>query len=328
VAYTSRRSRRPGIDIWPGFVDALSQLVMVIVFVLLLFTAGQFYLTDALSGRDAALQRLSQQLNQLSAMLTSARTDNSGLQAQIANLNQQLQTTKQQLQTTQQQLATAQAQGAQSAQQATSAQTTIDQLNQQLAALRDQLTQIAVALDISEAKNKDQQAQLAELGQRLNLALLSKVEELAKYRSEFFGRLREALGNRPDIQVVGDRFVFQSEVLFAPANAQLGDAAKQQLSVLAAALKDIAGQIPNDIPWVLRVDGHTDKRPISTSQFPSNWELSSARAIAVVNYLISQGIPADRLVAAGFADNLPIAQGETEDAYKKNRRIELKLTER
>jgi chemotaxis protein MotB len=321
MAYTSRRSRRLGIDIWPGFVDALSQLVMVIVFVLLVFTAGQFYLTDALSGRDAALQRLSQQLNQLSAMLTAARTDNSGLQAQIATLAQQLQTTKQQL-------ATAQAQGAQSAQQASSAQTTIDQLNQQLAGLRDQLAQIAAALDVSEAKNKDQQAQIADLGQRLNQALLSKVEELAKYRSEFFGRLREALGNRPDIQIVGDRFVFQSEVLFAPANAQLGDAAKQQLNVLATALKDIAAQIPNDIPWVLRVDGHTDKRPISTPQFPSNWELSSARAIAVVNYLISQGIPPDRLVAAGFADNVPIAQGDSEDAYRKNRRIELKLTER
>jgi chemotaxis protein MotB len=324
VAYTSRRSRRPGIDIWPGFVDALSQLVMVIVFVLLLFTAGQFYLTDALSGRDAALQRLSQQLNQLSAMLTSARTDNSGLQAQIANLNQQLQTTKQQLQTTQQQLATAQAQGAQSAQQATSAQTTIDQLNQQLAALRDQLTQIAVALDISEAKNKDQQAQLADLGQRLNLALLSKVEELAKYRSEFFGRLREALGNRPDIQVVGDRFVFQSEVLFPSGSAALQPSGEKQLASVAQRLIEISSKIPKDINWVLQVDGHTDNKPINTSAFPSNWELSAARAIAVVKFLHDQGIPYNRLVAAGYGEFQPLSTTD----MARNRRIELKLTNR
>jgi chemotaxis protein MotB len=321
MAYVSRRPRRLGIDIWPGFVDALSQLVMVIVFVLLVFTAGQFYLTDALSGRDAALQRLSQQISQLADMLAMAQSGNTDLQTRLNALTQQLSAANQAL-------AAAREQNAQSEQRATAAQTTVDQLNQNIAALRDQLQQIAAALDASEAKNKDQAAQIADLGQRLNAALLSQIAQLAKYRSEFFGRLRDALGNRPDIRIVGDRFVFQSEVLFPQASAQLNDAAKQRLAVVATALTDIATKIPNDIPWVLAVNGYTDKRPINTPQFPSNWELSAARAITVINYLISQGVPAERLAAAGFAEHDPIDPGDTEEAYSKNRRIELKLTER
>jgi chemotaxis protein MotB len=321
MAYMSRRPRRLGIDIWPGFVDALSQLVMVIVFVLLVFTAGQFYLTDALSGRDVQLQRLAQQVDQLANMLSMAQSGNTDLQSKLNSLTQQLAAANQAL-------ATARDQNAQSEEKATTAQTTVDQLNQNIAALRDQLAQIAAALDLSEAKTKDQEAQIADLGQRLNTALLSQVAQLAKYRSEFFGRLRDALGNRPDIRIVGDRFVFQSEVLFPPASAQLSDNAKQRLAVVAAALKDIATKIPDDIPWVLAVNGYTDKRPINTPQFPSNWELSAARAITVINYLISQGVPADRLAAAGYAEHDPIDTGDSEDAYAKNRRIELKLTER
>jgi chemotaxis protein MotB len=321
MAYMSRRPRRLGIDIWPGFVDALSQLVMVIVFVLLVFTAGQFYLTDALSGRDVQLQRLAQQVDQLADMLSMAQSGNTDLQNKLNSLTQQLAAANQAL-------ASARDQNSQSEQKATAAQTTVDQLNQNIAALRDQLAQIAAALDTSETKNKDQEAQITDLGQRLNTALLSQVAQLAKYRSEFFGRLRDALGDRPDIRIVGDRFVFQSEVLFPPASAQLSDAAKQRLSIVASALKDIATKIPTDIPWVLAVNGYTDKRPINTPQFPSNWELSSARAITVINYLISQGVPSDRLAAAGFAEHDPIDTGDTEESYAKNRRIELKLTER
>lgn len=335
MALSSRRQRRPGIDIWPGFVDALSQLVMVIVFVLLIFTAGQFYLTGALSDRDAALQKLTQQIDQLADLLSMARSSNSDLQNQVMQLTQQLEAASHERDQNAQALAAEREHGTETQAQleatqekATQAQTSVDTLTQQIAALRDQLAQIAAALDVSEAKNKDQQAQLADLGQRLNQALLSKVEELARYRSEFFGRLRDALGDRPDIQVVGDRFIFQSEVLFDPANAQLSDAAKQRLATVASALKDIAAKIPADIPWVLRVDGHTDKRPINTAQFPSNWELSTARAISVVNFLISQGIPPDRLAAAGFGEYQPIDPGDSDDAYRKNRRIELKLTER
>ncbi len=323
-----RRTRRPGIDIWPGFVDALSQLVMVIVFVLLVFTAGQFYLTDALSGRDAALQQLSKQVNDLADMLALARSGNTDLQSQLSSLTQRLAAANQQLADEKARNTQSEADRQASEQRATSAQTTVDQLNQQVAALRDQLAQIAAALEISDTKTKDQQQQITDLGQKLNTALLSKVEELAKFRSEFFGRLRAALGDRQDIQVVGDRFIFQSEVLFDPANATLSDAAKSRLLIVANALKDIAAKIPTDIPWVLRVDGHTDKRPISTAQFPSNWELSSARAISVVNYLISQGVPASRLAAAGFGEYQPVAVGDTDDAFRKDRRIELKLTER
>jgi chemotaxis protein MotB len=321
MAYISRRPRRLGIDIWPGFVDALSQLVMVIVFVLLVFTAGQFYLTDALSGRDAQLQRLAQQVDQLADMLSMAQSGKTDLQSRLNSLTQQLAAANQAL-------AAAREQNTQSEQRATAAQTTVDQLNQNIAALRDQLTQIAAALGASETKNKDQEAQITDLGQRLNTALLSQVAQLAKYRSEFFGRLRDALGNRPDIRIVGDRFVFQSEVLFPPASAQLNDAAKQRLAVVATALKDIATKIPDDIPWVLAVNGYTDKRPINTPQFPSNWELSAARAITVINFLIAQGVPSDRLAAAGFAEHDPIDTGDSEEAYAKNRRIELKLTER
>jgi chemotaxis protein MotB len=335
MALSSRRPRRLGIDIWPGFVDALSQLMMVIIFVLLVFTAGQFYLTDALSGRDAALQKLSQQVNELANLLSMARNSNTDLQTELMQLSHQLEAAKQERDAAKEALASAQQQGAQlqsqlqgSEQKASQAQTTIDTLNQQVAALRDQLAQIAAALDIEQTKNKEDEAKLADLGTKLNQALLSKVEELARYRSEFFGRLREALGNRPDIQIVGDRFVFQSEVLFDPANAQLSDSAKQQLTVVAQGLKEISAKIPSDIPWVLRVDGHTDKRPINTPQFPSNWELSAARAISVVNFLISQGIPADHLVAAGFGEHQPLDPRDTDDAYRRNRRIELKLTER
>ena len=162
----------------------------------------------------------------------------------------------------------------------------------------------------------------------INLALASKVQELARYRSEFFGRLREIIGDRSDIRIVGDRFVFQSEVLFAPGNAELGDPAKTQLDPVIAALKQISAEIPKDINWVLRIDGHTDKRPISNAQFPSNWELSAARAISVVRHMVAQGIPPDRVAAAGFADHQPLDPGDGEEAYRRNRRIELKLTER
>ena len=190
------------------------------------------------------------------------------------------------------------------------------------------MSKIAAALDVSDAKVKEQQGQIVELGKKLNLALATKVEELARYRSEFFGKLREILGDRQDIRVVGDRFVFQAEVLFAPGKAELAPAAKQQLAPVFAALKDISAKIPSGLNWVLRIDGHTDNRPIHSAEFASNWELSAARAISVVRYAIEQGIPANRLAAAGFADNQPIDTGDGEDAYRRNRRIELKLTER
>lgn len=204
----------------------------------------------------------------------------------------------------------------------------VDLLNRQIAALRLQLARIAEALEASEAEAKEQQIQIADLGKRLNVALASKVQELARYRSEFFGRLRDVLGDRPDILVVGDRFVFQSEVLFATGSAELGGEGQQQLARLAATLNQIATEIPADINWVLRVDGHTDRRPINTPQYASNWELSTARAISVVRFLIAQDVPPGRLAATGFGEFQPLDPRDDEIAYRRNRRIELKLTQR
>ncbi len=210
----------------------------------------------------------------------------------------------------------------------TRAQQQVALLNQQLGALRTQLTAIQQVLGVAEAKDREQQVIIENLGARLNVALAQRVEELAGYRSEFFGRMRELLGDRQDIRVVGDRFVFQSEVLFEAGNDQLGDAGKAQLAQFARTLLTISRTIPREINWVLRVDGHTDVRPIATARFPSNWELSTARAISVVKYLAEQGVPLNRLVAAGFGEFQPLDPGTDEIAFRRNRRIELKLDER
>jgi chemotaxis protein MotB len=204
----------------------------------------------------------------------------------------------------------------------------VEILNQQLAALRLQLAALQEALDASEAKDRESQVKIADLGQRLNVALAKKVQELARYRSDFFGKLREVLGARADFQVVGDRFVFPADVLFDSGSADLKPEAMPQIDKLADALKQLETQIPSDIAWVLRIDGHTDIKPITNVNFPSNWELSSARAISVVRYLIDHGIPANRLAAAGFGEFQPLDAGDSDEALAKNRRIELKLTER
>ena len=342
MAIARNRGRRSSIDIWPGFVDALAQLLMVIIFILLVFTVGQFYLSDALSGRDEALKDLQQKISQLADQLALERQTSEALRGNAASLSAQLKAAEAERDALNAKLAEAAAtagtasdqtkelQAKLTAEQQTSqaARAQVELLTAQIAALRDQLAKIAAALDLSDAKVKDQQGQIVELGRRLNLALATKVEELARYRSEFFGKLREILGNRPDIRIVGDRFVFQAEVLFAPGNAELAPEAKQQLAPVFAALKDLSAKIPPDLNWVLRIDGHTDHRPIRSTEFPSNWELSAGRAISVVRYAIDQGIPANRLAATGFADNQPIETGDGDEAYRRNRRIELKLTER
>lgn len=338
MALGRTRARRASIDIWPGFVDALAQLLMVIIFILLVFTVGQFYLSDALSGRDEALKQLQQKISALADQLSLEKQTSETLRGNAAALTAQLKAAQNERDALNAKLAAAGQASAQAAdlqakltaeQQSTqAAKSQVEQLTAEIASLRDQLAKVAAALDASNATVKNQQDQIVDLGKKLNLALASKVEELARYRSEFFGKLSEILGNRPDIRVVGDRFVFQAEVLFTPGGADLSDDAKKQLEPVFSALKDIAAKIPPDINWVLEVDGHTDHRPIHTDEFASNWELSTARAISVVRYAIAQGVPADHLAAAGFADKQPIDTGTTDDAYRKNRRIELKLTER
>ena len=377
MAVSSRRQRRENINIWPGFVDALTQLVMIIIFVVLVFTAGQFYLSSALSGRDLELAKLNQRINALSDMLAMERKTSADLQLQLGTLSDQLAETKTALATSQSALAAATKQKeelahekqelaqqtqeltqqtqelaqqkealarqgagleAEIASQAakrkeaeagvTQRQSAIDRLSLQLAALQKQLQALQAALDASESKNKAANVQIADLGRRLNAALASKVAELASYRSEFFGRLRQLLGDRPDIKVVGDRFVFQSEVLFPRASADLTLEALDKMTPLANALKEISGKIPPDVNWVLQVEGHTDRTPINTPQFRSNWELSTARAVSVVKFLIDQGIPPNRLSAAGFGEFQPVDPGTSPEAFARNRRIELKLTAR
>jgi len=206
------------------------------------------------------------------------------------------------------------------------AESRVAELTRQIQALREQLAAVSSALDLEQAKVKQQQVEIADLGKRLNLALARRVQELNRYRSEFFGRLREALGDRQDIRIVGDRFVFQSEVLFASASAELGPAGEEQIRRVARALKDVSAKIPKDLDWVLRIDGHTDRRPIHTREFPSNWELSTARALSIVRLLIAEGVPPQRLIAAGFGEYRPIAPGSSPEAWQKNRRIEIRFT--
>ena len=429
------RTRRH-LDIWPGYVDVLSTLLMVIIFTLMIFVIAQVFLSHALSGRDQALAELSQKVSELGDMLALEKTTNTDLRSTIAELSAQLQQStadrdkmKQQLATTtsdrdaiaaalaaaqanaknkaatdagakaevdakledaykvidadrakvqtllgdiaaleslrddltqklansstesaglKQQLTASQAEAAGLQNQAadlkaklgisqadaeaarkltTEAELQIELLNRQMTAMREQLAQLSAALDVSEAKAKADEVQITDLGKRLNEALVNKVAELARYRSEFFGKLREVLGNRSDVQIVGDRFIFQSEVLFATGSADIGEEGKKQLAAFAATLKDISAKIPTDIDWLLRVDGHTDKQAYH-GRLGTNWELSSARAIAVVKFLIDQGIPPNRLVAAGFAEFRPLADGDSPDDLRRNRRIELKLDQR
>ena len=337
----ARRSQR-GIDYWPGFVDALSTMLLVIIFLLSVFMLSQFFLSREVTGKDSALSKLNRQIEELTQLLSLEKLGKSDNQAELNALAATLEAANREKSRLQGQLqatdAAGQAQGSKVSaisgeldaqkQTASRAQAQIEILNQQIIALRRQLAAIEQALGASESKDKESQGKIADLGSRLNVALAQKVQELARYRSDFFGRLRQILGNRPEIRVVGDRFVFQSEVFFDSGLALLNPAGKGELDSLAAAVIDLEREIPPEIPWVLRVDGHTDKRPIQSTTFPSNWALSSSRAIAVVQYLMSKGVSPQHLVAAGFGEFQPIDPGESDDALKRNRRIELKLTER
>ena len=226
------------------------------------------------------------------------------------------------------QLATARSELAEQSALTDEAQATVDQLSEQVAALRAQLNRVEASLQESEREVDSRDLEIANLSARLNQALLREVEDLSRYRSEFFGRMREVVGRRTDILIVGDRFVFQSEVLFRSGSATLQPGGETQLAQLAATLLEIANDIPDDIDWILRVDGHTDRVPINTPAFPSNWALSTARATSVVQFLIQQGVPAERLAAAGFGEFQPLDPADTPEAYSRNRRIELKLDQR
>jgi chemotaxis protein MotB len=306
------------------------------------FMVAQFFLSQEVTGKDTALARLSAQISRLSDLLSLERSGKTSLEDEIARLRASLSSAEGERDRLRGLAAANQAAANDKAEvgklnsqldieKAATARAVaqIEILNQQITALRRQIAAIEEALSASEQKEKESQLRITDLGQRLNVALAQRVQELSRYRSDFFGKLREILGNRPDIRVVGDRFVFQSEVFFDSGAAVLRPEGRAELDQLASALLELEKKIPSGINWVLRVDGHTDTRPVTgNSQFKSNWELSAARAISVVQYLIGKGVQPQHLVAAGFGEFQPIDPGSSEEAFSRNRRIELKLTER
>lgn len=342
MSYAARRRRQASTDFWPGFVDAMATLLLVIIFLLSIFMLAQFFLAQEISGRDSALSKLKSQISELTELLALEEAAKATLDATLSAVTDNLEAATSEnnrlLGLIDEKDEAAKAAGGRLASLASyldeeqtlraQALAQVEVLNRQINALRRQLASIQSALEATEQRERESRAQIVDLGKRLNAALARKVQQLARYRSEFFGRLREILSNRSDIQVVGDRFVFQSEVLFAKGEARISPAGQSEMGKLAEALNEIAGDIPDEINWVLRVDGHTDVDPINTFEFPSNWELSTARSISVVRYLVSRGVSPERLVAAGFGEYQPLDNRPDEEAKRRNRRIELKLTER
>lgn len=438
--FSSSRRTRSGTDIWPGYVDVLATLLMLFVFVLTLFMVAQFVLTDALTDRDRALERLESQLVDLGESLAMARaerdtlaseldvtlserddlrdqlsealTDSERLMSELEAAGDTMEEQRRELASVQQDIAALrelraeleseiadmadtlaardqelseredeidelerdlgaerdrsmaleseladaeertrlaqreiedretrvrdlqaltdeQRQALEEEQELSAAQIArIDRLNRQITALREQLRRVSAALDLSQDEIAERDVRIEELGRELNLALVDEVRELSRYRSEFFGRLREILGDRDDIQIVGDRFRFQSELFFDTAEAEIGPEGRRQLDDVATALLEIADEISNDLPWILQVEGHTDRRQIRTERFPSNWQLSTARAQSIVDYLIDRGVPPERLSATGFAEFHPVDDGDDAEALRRNRRIELRITSR
>ncbi|MBL93806.1 MAG: hypothetical protein CFH06_01294 [Alphaproteobacteria bacterium MarineAlpha3_Bin5] len=431
-ALTARREQR-STNTWPGFVDALATLLMVIIFLLMIFVLAQFFLSHAISGRDEALRKLQIEISDLTDILALEKKTNASLLADLKSLSSELQASVEKRDRLSNELSNLQIKadstrkelgrafktilnqenalkqtveiGAQRAETISTQKTELIKLtndiaalqalrqnlvdklkklttqlelsqgeydlierkiiktnqenkelkasamennrlfleerrisensraqlallNQQMAELRQQLIALNEALEIKEKEIKTRNIQIKALGKKLNVALANKVQELNKYRSEFFGKLRELINKTGGIRVVGDRFVFQSEVLFEKGSALLGTAGQKQLNRIALTLLKIAKQIPEEIDWILRIDGHTDSDPISTTLFPTNWELSTARAISVVKHLIKAGIPPNRLAAAGFGQHSMLDPRQDEIAKRRNRRIELKLTQR
>ena len=446
--------RHSPTNIWPGFVDAISTLLIIILFLLMVFTLAQHFLTETLSGRDQALSRLTQQVAELSELLAIEKKESAELRSKINQLDIDLENTVSERDALKNQLVVSKQEKQKLAEALMISETKLNQttlelassykeievdrekiklqlgeleqlqrdiealkklrtklenqvslsatalklsekklsslrdkskeleaklstetertllaqkqlketklllsqmktragalekglleeknlsaterarvelLNQQIAALRQKLEKISAALEAYEEKSKRQQVKIINLGKRLNAALAAKVEELARYRSEFFGKLSEVIGDRGDIRIVGDRFVFQSEILFGSGSSEIKAVGRRKIAELGKTLSEIGAKIPANLDWVLRVDGHTDRRPIRNREFRSNWELSTARAVSVIKLLIQNGLPPERLVAAGFGEFHPIENSSSKEALQRNRRIEFKLTNR
>lgn len=341
----ARGRARRGADygeFWPGYVDVLSTLLLVVTFLMSIFMIAQYFAGQEASGKNDALRRLDRQIAELTSLLSLEKGKSKAAADELAALQATLSTMREenarisgfalsgdeQAKSQASRIATLTDEVDAQKKVSDEALAKVDLLNQQLLALRKQIAALNSALEASERKDQDSQDRIKDLGSRLNAALARQVQELQRYRSDFFGRLRELLRDRKDIRVVGDRFVFESEVLFPSAQATMSPQGMPAMEQLAKAINELAEQIPPEIDWALQVDGHTDIRPIASPQYPSNWELSTARAVSVVKFLISQGVPAKRLVAAGYGEFQPIEQGIDDESLRKNRRIELKLTNR
>ncbi len=345
----SRRRNRSSINVWPGYVDALSALLMLVIFMLLVYVVSQLYLSQTLSDRNSELASLNQRLNEISELLGLEQSKTEALEQQMLTAQDSLSDSlaendalQDRLDTSRNQLMRQTADAEARAQRlenmnkeldekdelSTSQQNMILRLSNRIASLQEQLRQIATALDLQKEMTTKKESELENVSKRLNTLLAERVNQLEQYQSEFFSRLRNILADNENIRIVGDRFLLPSELLFASGSAQLGAEGKRELDKLAGVLLDVVETIPADLDWILRIDGHTDVIPINTPQFPSNWELSTARAVAVVRYLANQNVPQKRMAAAGFGEFFPVADGTTPSALQKNRRIEIKLTDR
>lgn len=345
----SKRRSRSATNVWPGYVDALSALLMLVIFMLLVYVVSQLYLSQTLSDRNLELARLNQRLNEISQLLGLEKSRTEALEQQMAAVqddyseslarNEELRAS---LETTRHLLSRQVAETEAQAERLTrkdqaleekdelsdSQQAMILRLSNQIASLQAQLRQITAALKLQKEMTAEKEGELEDVSRRLNILLAERVNELEQYQSEFFARLRDILAANENIRVVGDRFLLPSELLFASGSARLGEDGSRELDKLARVLLDVVERIPSDIDWILRIDGHTDIIPINTPQFPSNWELSTARAVSVVRYLADRGVPENRMVAAGFGEFFPVVEGTSPEALQQNRRIELKLTDR
>jgi chemotaxis protein MotB len=343
MSYSARRSKhRSGLDIWPGYVDALSTMLMMVALVLVIMMAAQFALSNALNTREVQMSELAARLQKLTDALNVEKTTSEELRGRKAQLEAHMKQVQDETSIIRNRLTESEGKLSGLVGERDAAKREMDKAFQETSSLKVQLSDMVkqiedlnkklslLTADLATAKSSitDKEIKIKDLDAKLKKKMLQKVEELSEYRSEFFGRLKKALGNRPDIKIVGDRFVFQSEVFFQSASADLQDSGKEQLSKLAETLKEIATTIPKDINWILSVVGHTDKRPINSPQFRSNWELSAARAISVVKFLVEQGIPPERLSATGYGEYQPTDPGNDDAALSRNRRIEIKFNQK
>ena len=391
-------ARRPENYTWPGFVDALATLLMVIIFVLLVFVLIQVNLAYRVAGQDATMNDMRAQIVSLGDLLNLERKANDELKDELAGISSLLDATTRERDSLITQLANATAtlslrdseirqltaiqtqteESLEAARQTiaervaaleaieltlaeaqaklmeseveiadaaarnvsslariseletknAASQAEVAQMTNAVTALRLRIEELTSLLAEKEAQAARDKIAIASLGKSLNNALASRVQELQRFRSEFFGRLREVLRGRDDVRIVGDRFVFQSEVLFAQGAASLGPEGEEKLGQLAVALNQIAAEIPEDIDWILQVEGHTDDIPVRAGRFADNWDLSTERALSVVRFLAESGLPANRLAAAGYGEFQPLDDAGSDEARRRNRRIEMKLTQR